>query len=372
MKARVLALPVLLSLLAGVAHAEPPSWRARYEAARERIGRGECKIATPEFDELARTAATEADRQLAEEMGRVCREIDRPKPPTAASSRLRGQDEMTLLYANAFIYGLGTSAWFVLETQPSQVLEAMLPFAAFTIGSVGAVALVDHYAPFPRGVPVSIASGLYLGIGEGIWLNALQHARSTRIRAATGHDPRWSAETSATVLWTMGTLGIVTGGLLGYAREPTPGRISFAASATLWGGVLAGAIGGAIHPYGARRIEDIFLAGGVGYNLGLIAGVIVGPVLSPSVARMRFVDLGGVAGGLVFAGGYALAAGKDSDSRAGLALAAGGAALGLGLSWIATSGMDAAPTNEAPPKATVQPVLTPLQGGAQLGVAGAF
>jgi hypothetical protein len=148
--------------------------------------------------------------------------------------------------------------------------------------------------------------------------------------------------------------------------------VSFAASATLWGGILSGAVGGAIHAYGPRRMEDTFLVAGVGYNVGLLSGIILGPVISPSIARMRFVDLGGVAGGLVFAGGYALIAGKDSDSRAGLALAAGGATLGLGLTWFATSGMDAAPKAVAPVLSTVQPVVTPLQGGAQLGVAGVF
>ncbi len=373
MKLRIMAFPLLIFLVAATsAGASEGEWRARYEAARHRIARGECESVLAELDSLASSAPTDTDRNLAREMAIVCREALRPAEVVLPPSRLRTTDEMTLLYANAFVYGLGTSAWFVLETKPDNVLAAMLPFAGFTVGSVGAVTLVDRLAPFPKGVPASLATGLYLGLGEGVWITAVQHARSSRIRDATGHDPRWSSETAATVLWSMSTLGVVAGGLLGYAREPTPGRVSFTASCTLWGGMLAGAVAGAVHPYDPRRMEDTFLVAGLGYNLGLMTGVVLGPSIAPSALRMRLVDLGGVAGGLSLGGGYALAAGKDSDARAGLGFAAGGAILGLGLTWLGTSGMSSAPKPLVPSVATAQPTLVPLPGGAQAGVAGVF
>lgn len=382
MKPRILAAPFLLSLLvlglSRPALAGPTSWRVRYEAARHKVARGECESAIVDLDELAATAPADEERHLAEEMASVCRETLKPSVSVPDPARLRTTDEMTLLYANAFVYGLGTSAWFVLETKPDNVLAAMLPFAGFTVGSVGAVTLIDRLAPFPRGVPTSLATGLYLGLGEGVWITAVQHARSTRIREATGHDPRWTSETTATVLWSMSTLGVVAGGLLGYAREPTPGRVAFTASCTLWGGVLGGALAGAIHPYGPRRNEDTFFAAGMGYNLGLMTGVVLGPYVAPSALRMRLVDLGGVAGGLALGGGYALAAGKDSDARAGLGFAAGGALLGLGLTWAATSSMAGVPAKAQPGNGSAagavsaQPSVVPLPGGVQAGVAGVF
>ena len=60
---------------------------------------------------------------------------------------------MTVLYATAFVYGLGTSAWVALMTQPKNLGAAVLPFAFLTTASVGGVALADGYRPFRRGVP---------------------------------------------------------------------------------------------------------------------------------------------------------------------------------------------------------------------------
>ncbi|CAN5657900.1 hypothetical protein BH09MYX1_BH09MYX1_03350 [soil metagenome] len=374
---RFLVVSSILGALAtaAAAHAdsppEPTAWRARYEIARNKIARGECQSAIGDFDTLSKSATSEADRELASEMSRVCHEtLLRPEP--APDPRLRTTDEITILYANAFLYGLGTSAWFVLETEPNNVLLAMLPFAGFTIGAVGAVALIDHYAPFPRGVPAAIATGLYLGLGEGVLITAFQAARSTRIDNETGHDPKWSTANTATALWAMGTLGAVTGGLIGYAREPTPGEVGFAASCTLWGGLLTAGLAGAIHPDDSHRLERTLVVGGIGYNAGLLGGIIFGPKIAPSVARMRFVDLGGVAGGLLFGGAYALAAGKDADSRAGLGIATAGAALGLGITWLATSRMDRESPSAKKPLATIGPTIAPVPGGGTLGVAGVF
>jgi hypothetical protein len=362
--------------IVSVAHADsaqPSPWRARYEIARDKIARGECQSALPELDALTASATSETDKQLAIEMAHVCRTITTHDKP-ALHAHYRSTDEMAVLYANAFIYGMGTASWFVLEVQPSVSLEAMLPFAGFTIGSVGAVATIDHYARFPSGVPQAIGSGLYLGLGEGIFIVGYQHARSTRISNLTGHDPRWSTEESATVLWTMSTIGIATGALLGYGRRPTPGRVAFTSSMTLWGGLLGSAITSAVMPYGDRRTEDSFLVGLGGYNLGLIGGLILAPQVDPSAARMRFVDLGGVGGALLGAGVYALAAQSNTDARAAWGVGAIGAAVGLGVTWFATTRFDEKSHTPEPntQHVTFEPMLTPLRGGGQAGVAGVF
>ena len=114
---------------------------------------------------------------------------------------IRSTDELTLLYTSAFIYGVGTGSWFLLQTKPDSALTATIPFAGFTAAPVIAIATIDGYKKLPRGLPHAISAGLYLGLGEGIWLVGFQHGRSSRIEEhypdADSHV-RWAPESTAT------------------------------------------------------------------------------------------------------------------------------------------------------------------------------
>jgi hypothetical protein len=128
-----------------------------------------------------------------------------------------------------------------------------------------------------------------------------------------------------------------------------------------------------------ERSQDAFVVGSMGYNAGLVAGLLLGPSVAPSVTRVRLTDLGGLFGGLAAGGGYALLA-SHRDARLGLGSAAIGSLLGLGLTWWATSGMppdrshDQLPPalgrRESSGSAELQPVLAPLAGGILAGVSG--
>ena len=169
-------------------------WDERYAHARRLFVSDHEAEAAPEFEQLSVTAPTLEDARRAGELAELCRAKLTIK---ADSSHLRGTGELTLLYSTAYVYGLGTSAWVAMMTQPKNLAGALLPFAVLTTAAVGGVSLADNYRPFRRGVPQSIASGAYLGFGEGIWLVGIQHSGATR----RDDGSAWDGKRVASALW---------------------------------------------------------------------------------------------------------------------------------------------------------------------------
>ena len=342
---------------AAAAGADRTEWDARYTHARADFIAGREDHAEAEFERLAAVAPTPEDARRADELAEICRMKARSN---ADAALIRTPQELTLLYSTAFVYGLGTSAWVALMTEPKNVGAAVLPFAVLTTAAVGSVALFDDYHPFKRGVPQSIATGVYLGFGEGIWAVGLQHAVSTRrLDGST-----WGDKEVASVLWGGATLGAIGGGIVGSLRDTTPGRVSFTLSTSLWGGFVSSFAATALSPSNERRTEHAFVSGLIGYNVGLAGGLIFAPSIAPSVARVRFVDLGGIGGGLVGAGMYTLVAGEPGRTCAAFGASALGATLGLGLTWWATSGMQTDPLpKRGPPPLAFTPNLVRTSDG---------
>ncbi len=344
--------------------ADESSWRARYTRAKALLVDGHAAEAASELEALAGDAPSPTESELARELASVARASARTAPGPGGP-HIRTSDELSVLYASAFIYGLGTSGWVVLLTQPGNFAAAFVPFAAITGASVAGVAVADGYKPFRRGVPHSIAAGLYLGLGEGVWLVGLQHAAAVR----RDDDTRWGASAVATTLWAGATAGGVVGGVVGAIREPTPGRVSFTSSAGTWAGLTSGFLGAAFEQRDRSRAETGFLVGGIGYNLGIVGGIALAPTIAPSVARVRFVDLGAIAGGLAGGGAYAIVADNAATVPAGLGCAAAGMLTGIGVTWWLTDGMPQDPPHQAA-SWTMRPLLTPIQGGWLAGVSG--
>jgi hypothetical protein len=281
--------------------ADPTSaWRERYARARGALVEGRYEHAERELVQLAKTAPTPADAARALDLAALARE-SHARAARTSGPHVRTSDELSVLYTSAFIYGLGTSAWIALETKPQNLAGAALPFIVLTTASVGGVVVADNYRPFRRGVPHAIATGLYLGFGEGLMLVGYERSVADR-----RDESPWGQETVARVLWSGATLGGIGGAALGALREPTTGRVSYVGSTSLWTGLVVGFAGAAIQPESARRGETAFAAAAVGYNLGLASGIWVAPRISPSVARVRFIDLGGIGGGLLGASAYVL------------------------------------------------------------------
>jgi len=361
----VVLLAMLLVTTRASAAPDDAPWRERYMRARTLLTEGHAEDAARAFEALAIEAPTQEDSDLARELASVARESAN-KQVTVRSPHVRSSDELSILYAGAFIYGLGSGGWVVLLTQPKNFAAAVLPFVGLTTAAVGGVAVADGYKPFRRGVPHSIAGGLYLGLGEGVWIVGLQHAGATR----RGDDSHWEAPVVATALWAGATLGGVSGGVIGALREPTPGRVSFTTSAGTWAGLTSGFLGAAFESRDRSRTETGFLVGGIGYNLGILGGIAFAPLVAPSVARVRFVDLGAIAGGLVAGGAYAIAAEGSASVPVGLGFAGGGIAVGTGIAWWLTSSMPQDPPARPSPAVTVRPLITPTQGGLIVGISG--
>ncbi len=374
-----------------------PSWRDRFDEARRDLVEGRFLRAEVAFRALALEAPSAAERTLADEMAHLASQYESAKPRAqgaadattpARRQPIRDADELTLLYATSALYGAGTGAWFLLQTQPSSTLTAALPFGALTAAPILAVATVDGYSKLPHGLPHALSAGAFLGLQQGIWLVGYQDARARRIEQ---NDPNssvhWTPETNATLLWGSATAGIAVGGLLGSTLETTPGRVSLTSSLTMWSGAILALGAGAVLPGDSRtRSEDAFLAGGAGTNAGLATGLLFAGRVSPSVARVRITDLLGIAGGFTTGGIYLAFAGK-LDTRLGEGLTALGATAGLAAGWIVTSGMakqlpesaSAEPTEKRTASATktstfdaVAPSLRMVPGGATLGLGGSF
>jgi hypothetical protein len=356
------------------------AWFARYTAARERLLAGDFTTARDRFIELARTASNPTDEALARELAELAknwsarelvfiRRADLGESAMAAKAAgERSSDEIAILYTNAVVYGLGTGLWLDFQTQPKTAAGAILPALMLGGAAAGAVALVDSRSRLRYGVPQSIVSGMYIGLGEGLALTLWNQSRVAR-------RDEWSAAQSATVVWGFATAGAAVGAVVGTVGGTTPGRASFVGSAAMWTGAISALVTIDLVNEGHEQDDAAFLASVVGLNAGAIAGILAAGKVSPSIARVRFLDLGAVAGGLVLGGLYFSAA-EQSNGR-GLAGVTGlGIAAGLTTAWFATNKMepDRLSSESAPSTVLSRASLsfTPTLGGAAIGVRSAF
>jgi hypothetical protein len=363
------------------AQTDDDGWSFRYKQARDRLISGDFGAAARMFDELAGETRDPLKRALATEQAALAREwqgrglvlvkqsILGESNVSAKSVNERTTDELAVLYTSAVLWGIGSGAWTSVLTKPDSAAGVVLPIFAFAGAGTGLVAAIDLTGrPFRYGVPQSIVSGLYIGLEEGIVLSLWNTAGQSA--------DQWKAGTTATVIWGTSTAGAVLGGVIGSAVGTTPGRASFVGSSALWGGVLVGMLAGAATPDNSSG-QGALLAAGIGLNAGAIGGILAAGPVSPSIARVRFLDLGGIVGGLVAGGLYLAASNKNPDGHVALGVTALGVGAGLGVAWYATSGMheDRLEEHQDKPKAPEakwSPTIAPTKDGMMLGMQGMF
>jgi hypothetical protein len=108
-------------------------------------------------------------------------------------------------------------------------------------------------------------------------------------------------------------------------------------------------------------------------DAGAVFGIYLASHSSPSISRVRYVDLGGVLGGLAAGSLYIAIDQRAAYPQAGFAAATVGTVAGLAIALAATSGMPSEKPRSGPSNvAGFLPTILPARGGAELGVAGSL
>jgi hypothetical protein len=341
---------------------------------------GDFRTAADLFVELARTAPHPLDRvvvleqwRLADEWARrglvlVARRDLGETGMSAKAADERTSDEIAMLYTSSVFYGLGTGAWVAVLADSNSAKGFVLPALGFAGASAGAVALLDSGRPLRYGVAQSIVTGMYIGLEEGLAWTLWNQARASRV-------DEWGEPAAASVIWGMSTAGAVAGGVIGSTAGTTPGRAAFVGSTAFWTGWVAGLAAASATETKTARDDHGYLAGAIGLSAGAIGGALAAGPVSPTVARVRFLDLGGISGALLVGGVYVAAKGERVEASPMMISLASGMGVGLGVAWFATAGMpedrrEARDGARRRPLLGVSPTLVPVPAGVALGVRG--
>lgn len=360
----------------------PPGmdWDSDFARAKTNFIAGNFRLATKQFENLALRARTPIEKARVAELLQASAEWTRRDVILIEQRELAGSDlqsrrsdrrtadEIGVLYLSAIGYGLGTGLWLDVQTEPDSVAGYIMPPLLFAGAAVGAVALIDSGKGLRYGTAQSISSGMFTGFIHGLsWL--------TYYQTSSKYYDEMDGKNYASLLWGTTTIGAVAGGIIGTVNSTTPGRASFVSSATLWPALVLGLAGAGFTSDEHYRDDNALLLSGLGAAAGTIGGVLAAGSVAPTTARVRFLDLGAIGGGLAV-GGLALAA-RAEETKDGteifLATDAGILA-GLGLAWWLTSGMprDLGAQTPQPSKVSLTPTLLPQRGGLGLGAVGTF
>ena len=376
---------------------ETADWPERYGIAKQALLDGEWEKAASALEALAAAAPSAEDARAAKELADLARYwqkrdvafIQRQALGESTwSSKAVGRrttDELVTLYTMGAFYGAGLGLSIAgLAIPPNSSPDAAAFIVPAIVGAglgIGGVALTDMFGRIRYGQAEATVTGTFLGLGEAILFDSW-HAVMTSGNPTAAWDPKAYVGIGIATTTLGGALGAVLGGFL----PMTPGRASWVTSAGLWGGgMVAGIASAAAGAGGAKTYDGVLLATLVGYNAGIAGGILSAAPFSPSIARVRLIDLGAIVGGLTMFGIYAAVAtstrpSKDIDGYAAMGLTSLGIAAGMTTSFLLTMGMapdhpseaDATKKEKAPSAIDFHPMLSPMQGGASAGIAGTF
>jgi hypothetical protein len=356
----------------GAASAEPaPTVAATpaptaYDRGVEAFARGRFQDARDRFDEALRSpqspedgARTRALRDLADGYLRAGASLVFANVGTATPPRLselpdeRTDDEIVQYYLSSVPYGIALGAYasaLANATSPAAVVFPVLGGVALT---AGAMAYADHRHTRPFGEPQAIVSGGLVGLQLAIPLAVLAGSNS-------------STENLALFLGSVTTAG-AAGYFANRAWGTTPGEMSFVGSTALWGNVL-GLLGSSAA--GAHG-DDLAIVSIASVATGTALGAVFARDLAPSIAHVRYIDFGALAGGIALGGAYLGLSGSSGNGKAGATITGLGVLGGGALAAYMTRDMK----RDEPRRATAfqwAPTFAPTDGGVTIGVGGTF
>ena len=337
-----------------------------YERGVEAFARGRFQDARDLFDEALRATQTTDDaararalRDLAEGYVRVGASLVFPSNASTKSPRTselpdeRTDDEIVQYYLGSVPYGIALGAYVSMvanATSPAAVVFPVLGGVALT---AGAMAYADHLHTRPFGEPQAIVSSGLIG---------LQLASPLAVLAGSN---------SATENLAIFLGSVTTAGAAGYfanrAWGTTPGEMSFVGSTALWGNVL-GLLGSSVA--GANG-DDLAVVSLASVATGTALGAVFARDLAPSIAHVRYIDFGALAGGIALGGAYLGLSGSSGNGKAGATIAGIGVLGGGALAAYLTRDMR---RDEARRATAFQwaPTFAPTDGGVTVGVGGTF
>lgn len=354
-------------------------WRAFYERGKAAMATGSFPLASRMLNDVARQAPDPTLQLQARELADLATYWSRNRyilmppnntlppgmRPKAFLPNERSIDELAFLYTNSLIWGTGFGVVVGFASDNADPSTFFLPAIGMSALGAGAVALMDvKFGPIPYGVPQSITSGMYMGFEAGFYLAAILEGE----RLVDDEE-----KVLPGLVWGSMTAGALIGGLVSMTSPTTPGRASFTSTGALWGGLLSSLV--TVGFLDGDFDSAPFVTGLIGAAAGGVTTGLLGSSISPSIARVRFIDVGAVGGGLVFGGLYA----SISDRFDGQALAfltSAGIVAGIATSAYLTRDMDRdEPRRGNPPKTAswrMSPYMMPQPGGGTLGFSGTF
>jgi len=358
--------------------ADLSQWEAAYERGKAALATGSFPLAASILNDIVMRAPDPGLRARARELSQLAsywaynRLVLMPAPnalppvgkPLVPQPDKRSIDELAILYGNTIIWGTGFGVVVGFAAERGDAATFFLPAIGMSALGAGALAFMDvKHGPLPYGVPQSITSGMYMGIEAGIYLAAILEAEdvvNNEEKVIPG------------LLWGSATAGALVGGLVGATVPMTPGRASFTSSGAIWGGLVTSLV--TLGIVDGKYASSPYVVGLIGATAGGVTTGLLASRVSPSIARVRFIDVGGFAGGLVFGGLYASLS-DNMDGQAFAFLTSAGIAAGLATTTWLTSDMD----RDEPRRGYVRkselrmaPFMTPQPGGGTLGLSGSF
>jgi hypothetical protein len=321
---------------------------ARYHAAFQALASGNRAAAIASLEKLN---AQYPDHPLAERarllIGIMAPGINGPQDQLVRGEKPTGLARGELVAAQT-LHGIaiGGEICLILECNDGRAVVGLLLVG----GGLGLTAslLYDSDKGMTPGHAAALNSGTVWGAWQGGALIGIMEPDSTPTVGAT------------LLLSQLGGLGL--GEVLHQTLEPTAGDVSMATSAGFWTGVLA-FFGHAANKFDGDS-RTTFATILIASDLGLLAGAVASKYYPMTRSRTLVVDAGGILGALVGMGVPFLIQNEDSSPGLIFGGAIVGTLAGLGSSYYLTRNWD------APEDLSLQLNVTPVEGGATVGVGG--